>query len=130
MKDVRHWLLFWLTVLGLSIVLTIIDPLGPSLSAFLAYFAVSLISALLVLLAWSSIGDLKKPKWLMDRTPLPLVRTLKQISQMEVSVKTGISQTKISMFERGTKLPTPEERKKIAAVVDWPPDDLHFELIE
>lgn len=37
-----------------------------------------------------------------------------EFSQYVVEKLTGISQAKISLFERGYRIPSPEERKKLA----------------
>jgi len=49
-----------------------------------------------------------------DISSLRLTRLLMGKSQYEVSRATGISQTEVSLFERGFRIPSPEQVKRLA----------------
>jgi transcriptional regulator with XRE-family HTH domain len=49
-----------------------------------------------------------------ENMDLKLARTKAKISQLELSLKTQISQTDLSLFERGLKFPSEEQAGKIA----------------
>lgn len=51
-------------------------------------------------------------------------RFKKSYTQFDLCLKTGISQTKISHFERGYLVPSDEERARIAKALGVRPDDL------
>ncbi len=48
---------------------------------------------------------------------LKLARTKAKMSQLELSIKTQMSQTDLSLIERGLKFPTKEQAVKIAATL-------------
>ena len=47
------------------------------------------------------------------------VRFFKKFNQWDISVKTGIPQSKISLFENGYLEPKEDEKKKIAKVLGY-----------
>ena len=49
-------------------------------------------------------------------------------SQWDVSLMTGINQSKISLFESGYILPSDEERMLLAKALEIDPDDLVFKI--
>ena len=59
---------------------------------------------------------------------LSWVRWVCRMSQMELGVKTGIVQSRISYFERGLALPSDAELARMAEVLGVKPDDLVFKL--
>lgn len=52
------------------------------------------------------------------------IRFLKGLNQYDLSLKTGISQSRISLIENGYANPKKEEKKKIAKVLHTPVDKL------
>lgn len=51
-------------------------------------------------------------------------RFLKGLNQYDLSLKTGISQSKISLIENGYLNPKEQEKKKIARALRFPVDKL------
>jgi len=51
-------------------------------------------------------------------------RTTRKITQWDMAVKTGISQSKISLMERGYVKAKPHEKEKIASVLGYPLEEL------
>jgi transcriptional regulator with XRE-family HTH domain len=49
---------------------------------------------------------------------LYLVRAIKKVSQWELARKTGISQTQISLFERGYRVPSECLKQKISEALE------------
>ena len=57
-------------------------------------------------------------------------RFFKGLSQWDISLKTGIPQSKISLFERGYLLPREDEREKLAEVLSCEESDLFPPVVE
>lgn len=53
-------------------------------------------------------------------------RTFRELSQLDLVLLTGIGQTKISMLERGYKMPSKEEVHLLARALRFDPEDLIF----
>jgi transcriptional regulator with XRE-family HTH domain len=59
---------------------------------------------------------------------LKRARVLEGINQCRLSILTGIHRTTISLIENDLKIPTPDQREKIARILDfevkqiWPSD--------
>lgn len=54
---------------------------------------------------------------LMNPNRLREIRAVRRISQFDLRIKTGFSQSMISYWERGLLQPTPEQKQKIASVL-------------
>lgn len=59
----------------------------------------------------------------MTLSPIKRLRVEKGWKQAELEKRTGISQPRISLFERRVQAPTAEERKKLAEVFGLSEDD-------
>lgn len=64
----------------------------------------------------------------MENMNLRIARIRKRICQYELSNKTGISQGRISLFERGHRQPTKEQAEKIAEVLQVDIEEIFPEL--
>ena len=58
---------------------------------------------------------------------LKVARARREVSQWAIAVKTGISQPKLSLIEKGYVIPSPEERELISGSlnlnveeIEWP----------
>jgi len=58
---------------------------------------------------------------------LKTLRTSKRITQWDLRNKTGISQTKICLIERGYIEPRTEEKKKIATALGVKKDEINWQ---
>lgn len=56
-------------------------------------------------------------------SPMKIERVKKEITQIDIWMKTGIPQWKLSLIERGLP-PKPEEARKIAEVLSCQPEDI------
>jgi len=54
--------------------------------------------------------------------PLRRIRFLLQLTQEKLAVKSGVSQTKISQYERGITRPSEKNRGRLAEALDTPVD--------
>ena len=61
---------------------------------------------------------------------LYLARAIRRISQWELAKKTGISQSQISLFERGYREPSNEAKKKIAGAIGTLVDKIEWSKME
>ena len=52
--------------------------------------------------------------------PLRRIRFLLQLTQEKLAVKSGVSQTKISQYERGITRPSEKNRIRLAEALDQP----------
>ena len=59
---------------------------------------------------------------------LKLARTRSKMSQLELSIKSQITQTDLSLIERGLKLPTKEQAGKVAAALQVKTDEIFADL--
>lgn len=76
----------------------------------------------------SSLNAMEKNRG--DAMPtLHYARFIRRLTQQDLSVLTGMTQSTISAFERGYRLPDTEQRQKLSAALDIPADDLVFELL-
>ena len=57
---------------------------------------------------------------------LYLARVTKKITQWELALRTGISQSQLSLYERGYREPSQEAKEKIAGALDMPADQIEF----
>jgi transcriptional regulator with XRE-family HTH domain len=57
---------------------------------------------------------------------LKLARFFSGMSQWDVGIKCGLSQTQISQIENGTRRASPVERAKIAKAVNKKPGEINF----
>jgi transcriptional regulator with XRE-family HTH domain len=57
-------------------------------------------------------------------------RFRRHITQFELALKCGLSQTKISLFEKGFRMPSDDEKKRLAKVLQVKPMDLEFKMIK
>ena len=48
------------------------------------------------------------------------IRAARRITQLDLQIQTGITQTRISQFENGIIQPPPEAKQKIASVLGLP----------
>ncbi len=55
-----------------------------------------------------------KPDCIIENMSLKLARTKVKMSQLELSIKTQMSQTDLSLIERGLKFPTEKQAERIA----------------
>ena len=53
-------------------------------------------------------------------------RVKKRITQWDIAVETGISQTKLSLIERGYVMPSEKERSLISGVVGCGEDEIKW----
>ncbi len=60
---------------------------------------------------------------------LKLARTKTKMSQLELSIKTQMSQTDLSLIERGLKFPTKEHAGKIAEALQVNIEDIFPDLL-
>ena len=60
---------------------------------------------------------------------LRLARTKARMSQLELSIKTQMSQTDLSLIERGLKFPTKEHAGKIAEALQVNIEDIFPDLL-
>ncbi len=60
---------------------------------------------------------------------LKLARTKTKMSQLELSIKAQMSQTDLSLIERGLKLPTEKQAEKIADVLRVKREEIFPELL-
>ncbi len=60
---------------------------------------------------------------------LKLARTKAKMSQLELSIKTQVSQTDLSLIERGLKFPSKNNAKKIADVLQIDVNEIFSELL-
>ncbi len=60
---------------------------------------------------------------------LKLARTKAKMSQLELSIKAQMSQTDLSLIERGLKFPTKEHAGKIAKALQVKREDVFPELL-
>jgi hypothetical protein len=74
-----------------------------------------------------------RPEMLMEQflenppaTPIKWMRFVRQKTQMELQVETGVNQSRISAFERGQLRPFTWERKALAKALNIDPDNLVF----
>lgn len=51
---------------------------------------------------------------------LSTARLSRELTQTELSKKSGVTQAKISRFEKGFYMPTKEEKQKLMKALDWP----------
>ena len=51
---------------------------------------------------------------------LRAMRSLRDVSQIELAKRVGVHSTYISLLERKQALPTPETRERIMRALDWP----------
>jgi transcriptional regulator with XRE-family HTH domain len=58
-----------------------------------------------------------RKEMIMENMNLRIERTKKKMCQYELSHKTGISQGRISLFERGYRQPTKEQAEMIAGAL-------------
>ncbi len=58
-----------------------------------------------------------KSTCITENMNLKLARTKAKMSQLELSIKTQVSQTDLSLIERGLKFPSRDNAKKIAEVL-------------
>ncbi len=65
----------------------------------------------------------------MENMNLRIARIKRKISQWELSYRTGISQGRISLFERGFRQPTKEQAEKIAEALQEDIKDIFPELL-
>ena len=63
----------------------------------------------------------------MFKSNLKLYRTSKNITQLELARKTGVTKDYISMIERGKRNPGIFLAKKIAVILDATLDEIFFE---
>ena len=63
----------------------------------------------------------------MFKSNLKLYRTRKNITQLELARKTGVTKDYISMIERGKRNPGIFLAKKIAVILDATLDEIFFE---
>lgn len=63
----------------------------------------------------------------MFKSNLKLYRTKKNITQLELARKTGVTKDYISMIERGKRNPGIFLAKKIAVILDATLDEIFFE---
>ena len=54
-------------------------------------------------------------------------RFKKNLTQLDVCIKTGIHQSKISHFERGYLIPRDDEKKRISKALGVKTDDLNWD---
>ena len=57
---------------------------------------------------------------------LSYARFIRQMTQQDLAVLTGLNQGTISSIERGFKMPNDVERRKLAAALNVPEGDLIF----
>ena len=55
---------------------------------------------------------------------LKVLRTIRGFSQLDLMLKTGIQQSRISLFENGYTALKPEERSKLAKALGCKGDDI------
>ncbi len=60
---------------------------------------------------------------------LKLARTKAKMSQLELSIRTQMSQTDLSLIERGLKLPTEKQAEKIAEVLQVNIEEIFPDLL-
>ncbi len=65
----------------------------------------------------------------MENMNLRIARMRKRICQYELSNKTGISQGRISLFERGHRQPTKDQARKIAEALQVNTDEIFPDLL-
>ncbi len=70
-----------------------------------------------------------KPDCIKENMSLKLARTKAKMSQLELSIKTQITQTDFSLIERGLKLPTEEQAKTIADILQFNTDEIFPDLL-
>lgn len=56
-------------------------------------------------------------------------RFRKRLSQWGLTIKTGISQSKISLIERQYVIPNDDEKQKIAQALGYSPDQIAWESV-
>lgn len=61
---------------------------------------------------------------------LKLARTKAKMSQLELSIKSQMSQTDLSLIERGLKYPSEEQAKRIAKALQVDTKELFPELLD
>ena len=69
-----------------------------------------------------------KSTCIKENMSLKLARTKAKMSQLELSIKSQITQTDLSLIERGLKLPTKEQAEKVAAALQVKTDEIFAAL--
>ena len=61
---------------------------------------------------------------------LKVIRAMKDVSQYDLNLRTGIPQSKISLFERGYLKPNKNEKTAIAKALNVNVDELEWRVLE
>ena len=64
-----------------------------------------------------------------ENMSLKLARTKAKMSQLELSIKSQMSQTDLSLIERGLKFPTKEQAEKIAEALQVNIEEIFPDLL-
>ncbi len=70
-----------------------------------------------------------KPDCIKENMSLKLTRTKARMSQLELSIKSQMSQTDLSLIERGLKVPTEIQVEKIADVLQVKIEEIFPDLL-
>ena len=70
-----------------------------------------------------------KATCIKENMNLKLARTKTKMSQLELSIRTQMSQTDLSLIERGLKLPTKKQAKKLADALQVKTEEIFPDLL-